>query len=257
MKIAESVIKTVESGIEPLVMTFLPVRGCTDDKAVAYRSKITVNSLDLGSLEEDLYSEVSDTSETGIRLAEWGIVKAAEQIHRFHDAEKKFLFVSVHCPAAFAELPDRYKRIKEIFEKAGMKIPKGLCLEFSDKLLSSKSQYTLQAVKEIRLCGIGIIIRSSASMKSPIMRLSEINSDYVILDPQTTALTSDRGKPNLIPSLIGYLRSMGTEVIAQGEPDSEQLRTLGRLGVIGISKSEREMSADQILLLQEESEEWL
>ena len=246
MDIPKEVIRTVESGIEPLKITYSPINNCAGDGTVAYRASVTVNSLQLGTLEQQAYTAVSDSSDTGIRLAEWAMIRVARDLCKFTESDKIPMFVSVHCPVSFAEQPDMYGRIKEIFRKYRSEIPKRLCLEFNAGLLESGSENVANSLKDLRLLGVQSMICGFGAGNCPVMKLISVSPDTVMIAPEITAYTDDRGKPALIPSLLQLIKSTGAEVIAEGDIDRERRRTLGRLGVIGIYDGKKELTAEEI-----------
>ncbi len=133
-----------------------------------------------------------------------------------------------------------------MFRNNKTEIPRDLCFKFSSKLLESSSENIQKSLKDLKLLGIQTMIYGFASKNCPVMRLTEICPDIVMIAPEVTAYTDDRNKPSLIPSFVQFMKSVGVEVMAEGKLDKEQKRTLGRIGVLGICDGVSVMTAEEI-----------
>ncbi len=102
MNILQEVRRTADAGIEPLKITYSSIKSCSGEGTLGYRAVITVNSLQLGTLAQNEYTPISDSNETGVRLAEWIIIRVAKEIKKIIKDETKNIFVSVHCPVHIA-----------------------------------------------------------------------------------------------------------------------------------------------------------
>lgn len=229
----ELVQMTIAAGVPPLALRYCAVRDCSAKAPFAYRTSTAVNSILLGRLTPNEYTFVTDRSETGIRLAEWNIREAIREIRRFEAAGRHISFLSVRCSALLAAKEDLYERVGKILSEESCTDPAKVCLEFPQSLLFSDKPEIRKSVLDMKLLGVKTMMSGCAAKDCPTAKLTEVPVDMVLLDPGMTALTNDRDKPLVLPSLVQYLRSMRLDVIAEGVTDDEQIRSLSRLDCIG------------------------
>ncbi len=229
----ELVRDAVASDVPPVELCYRAVYGCSSGLPVAYRTFPVINSLVAGRLTPSEYAFAASRSETGIRLAYLSIRKALRHLHRFDRAGREPRFLAVSCPVSLLCREDLYDRVKRLLAEEKTENPSRLCLEFSQAILSETSPQVRKSVLDLKLLHVRTLMRGAAAGDCPTSRLSEIPVDAVLLAPEITALTNDRNKPQLVPSLVQYLKSMYTEVLAEGVVDDEQIRSLSRLDCAG------------------------
>lgn len=223
----------VFAGVPPLELCYHAVYGCSSGLPIGYRTYAVVNSLVMGCLTPTEYDYAASESETGIRLTLRSIREALRHLRRFDDTGREISFLSVCCPVSLARLEDLYDRIRRILEEEQVSESSRLCLEFPVSILSDKSPQIRQSILDMKLLHVRTLMRGAASDDCPTARLTEVPLDAVLLDPGVTALINDRNKPQLVSSLVQYLKSMYTEVLAEGVLDDEQIRSLQRMDCVG------------------------
>lgn len=229
----ELVQLTVSAGVPPLALRYCAIRDCSAKAPFAYRTSTAVNSILLGRLTPHEYAFAADRSEIGVRLAEWNIRQAIREARRFAAAGRHISFLAVRCSALLAAKEDLYERIGKILTEESCETPSELCLEFPQSLLFPDNPEIRKSVLDMKLLGVRTMMSGCAAKDCPLSKLTEIPVDMVVLDPGMTALTNDRDKPRVVPSLVQYLRSMRLDVIAEGVLDDEQVRSLSRLDCLG------------------------
>lgn len=230
---ARYVRQTVESGVPPLELRYTAINGCYAKMPFAYRTATFVNSVVMGVLRQEEFSFATNLTETGIRLAKWNILEAARHLKAFEDAGRHVEWISVRCPVALAMNVDLYEWMLAVIRESGLQDPSKLCLEFPQSLLFCKEEKARLSVLDMKLLKVRTLLSGVGGVDCPTARLTAIPVDMVLLDEKTTALTNDRNKPNVVPTMVQYLRSMRTEVIANGVSDDDQIRSLNRAECIG------------------------
>lgn len=227
------VTRTLDAGVLPLVLRYRQINACDSRLPIAYRTETIVRSTALGYLTQREYQHACENTEVGFRMAEWSIVEAMKHITHFVEAGRDVQWISVRCPSSMVERVDFYKWMKRLIRENHFRYPAKLCLEFDTSLLSKKTEPARLAILDMKLLGVKTLLVGCADADCPMARLVQIPVDMVMLAPSVTKWTGNRNKPQVVPSLIPYLRSMRTEVYAAGVQNDEQISLLNRLECVG------------------------
>lgn len=226
--------RTLDSGVLPLVLRYDQINACDTRLPIAYRTKTLVRSTALGYLTPDEYMASCSKTEVGFRLAEWSVIEAMKHITRFVESGRKELqWISVRCPSEMVERVDLYEWMKRLMKRNRFRYPEKLCLEFDVSLLKKKTEAARIAVLDMKLLGVKTLLVGCGGADCPTSRIVQIPVDMVMLDPSVTRWTASRNKPQLVMSMIPYLKSMRTEVYAEGVQADEQIQQLSRFECIG------------------------
>ncbi|MBQ0009546.1 MAG: EAL domain-containing protein, partial [Ruminococcus sp.] len=111
--------------------------------------------------------------------------------------------------------------------------PSRLCLEFSPEILSVDREKAHTAFLDMKLLKVRTAVTGCGADDFPMAGLLALSPDFAVLDETATGYAGSRNKPQLFPSLVAYLRSMGAEVIAEGtEAMRKELRRSDCIGFI-------------------------
>lgn len=229
------VLRTLDAGVLPLVLRYDQINSCDTRLPIAYRTKTLVRSTALGYLAPDEYMASCSKTEVGFRLAEWSVTEAMKHITRFVESGRGLQWISVRCPSEMVERVDLYKWMKRLMKKNRFRYPDRLCLEFDVSLLKKKTEAARIAVLDMKLLGVKTLLVGCGGADCPTSRIVQIPVDMVLLDPSVTRWTGSRNKPQLVTSMIPYLKSMRAEVYADGVQNDEQILQLNRCECIGYS----------------------
>ena len=222
------VLRTLDSGVMPLVLRYDQINACDTKLPIAYRTETVVRSTALGHLTSEEYRNACENADVGFRMAEWNVIEAMKHITHFVKSGRDIKWISVRCPSRMVEHVDLYKWMKNLIKENKFRYPDKLCLEFETSLLARKTELARLAVLDMKLLGVKTMLVGGADETCPLSRLVEIPVDMVMLAPSVTKWTGSRNKPRLIPSLIPYLKSMRAEVYADGVLNDDQIMLLNR-----------------------------
>lgn len=252
---AQYVKDTKESGIPPLELIYCPINDCYSKTPYAYRTATRINSVVKGRLEQKDFQFATDLTETGVRLAKWNVLQAINDLREFEKQKRKIEFISVRVPAGLARNVALYDWMQEILQTTKYEHPEKICLEFPETLLKGTPDKVRMSILDMKLLKVRTSMSGCASDTCPTFKLAEVPVDIVLLDPKATAFTEDRNKPQLVSSLVAYLRSMRLEVIAEDVKKEDHIRTLGRMEVSGYIAAEdyegRTEHGGHVMTLQE------
>ncbi len=232
MNIGSQAEKT--SAVESLELRFTPIVEPQGENAVGYRGETLIYTSSLGTLTEGDYLHLTDYgNNTGIRLTLWNIAEALRHIGQCEKLGVRVGFLSVKCSSSFCDLPDAYDRVRILVERSGLHKPIPLCLEFPESMLYRARENGRRTILDMKLLGVQTMMSGCGAPDCPTAKLLTVPVDYVLLEPSTTALLSDRNKPGVLAKFVTYLRSMNLKVLAEDAQADDDLRELSRLGVIG------------------------
>lgn len=246
---------SVDSGVAPLELRFFPIVNCESGYPVAYRTVTTIHSILLGDLPEPAYLYVSDPRDCGVELLKHNIQHAIEAIRKFEKKERHLLFLSVHCPAELVESEnvDLFELISGVLKKNPNLDPQKLCLEFPASVLEKETGRAHTAILDMKVLKVRTAIVGCGAEEFPIAKLLTVPPDFVILDPSATEWAGSRNKPQLLSSLVSYIKSMNIEAIAEGT--DEQRRSMRGTECVGFIDREAESISFDEALAQKEGDD--
>ncbi len=225
--------QTLSSGVAPLEMRFAPIFSCNRNRTIAYRSFTYMNSILMGVVSPEKYSFATDSTDRGVRLAEWNVYRAVTSMRKMQDAGRNVSFVTARCPARLALLEDTYAWMQRLIEKFGIDRPEKLCLEFPQSILFEEEEKARLAVLNMKLLNVKTMMSGCGAVDCPVSKLINIPVDYVLVDSSQTVLADSKEKGNVVKAFLGYLNSMGAELIADGVMNDEQVSALNEAECLG------------------------
>lgn len=231
----EYVQLSVDSGVAPVTLLFKPVVDCESGRPIAFRTETLIHSVIAGTLNEAAYTHVCDKSETGIELFRHVLKRVISAIKQFKDCDPPVQFLSLRCPAEAVENPevDLYGILSDAIKSARLRKPSMLCIEFPASLMEKQAEKARRALLDIQLLKVKTMICGCGKDEFPLSKLVSVSPYAVMLDSAATAWAGSRDKPQLIPAMVSYIKSMGVEAFAEGE--SEKRRELRNIDCAGFS----------------------
>ncbi|MBQ0099741.1 MAG: EAL domain-containing protein, partial [Firmicutes bacterium] len=190
---------------------------------VAYRTEMLIHSILLGEMPENSYTYVSDYRDCGVELFKRTILHIIRAVEKFNHKGRNIKFLSMRCPAELVEKIDFYETLKEILMENQTFNPEQLCLEFPASILSKNEEKAKTAILDTKALKIKTSIIGCGEKEFPLSKLVEVTPDMVVLDKSATMYAGDRNKPQLLASMVSYIKSMGIDAIAEGEESSRKL----------------------------------
>ena len=229
------VSETVSSEIEPVAFKFTGIYDCYSAKPLAYRTETELFSSLYGKITD--FSEKIDASETGRNLTLYAIRKAIRYLKKFKAAERKIEWISVTGTTAFLFDEDLYGTLKALFDKENFSETDKICIEFTKNIFTLDRQKVLKGLADLKVIGIKTVISGFAADGFPVSALLDVSVDAVILSPEITALALDRNKPDVLSSLVRFVKSMNANVIAEGAATDDEIRELNKMECFGFIPS--------------------
>lgn len=226
------VSETVQSGVEPLQLTFTGIHDCYTGATVAYLTDTDVFCSATGTIS-DCYIEKIDLTETGKDFSLRNLIKAMRCVKELTEKKKKADWISVHATTSFLTQNDLYSVVKAAVEKENFSQPEKICVELSDNVFSADRESVRKGIADLKVLGFKTLISGFAADGFPTSSLLDISFDVVVLAPEITALATDRNKPGVLDSLIRFARSMDVQVVGKDALDDDTIRELNKAECFG------------------------
>ena len=224
---------SVKSGVAPLEVRFSQINSCYRRLPMAYRSYIYINSVTEGVLSPERYAYAAETSDNWENLATWSIKAAIRNYRKFTAAGRHVEFITARVPAKLALSEDLYTFMKTLLEEEGFDAPEKLCLEFPRTVLYEDEEKVRSAMLDMKLLRVRTMMSGCGEKDCPVTSLINVPVDFVILAPWLTVQIDSRSHGKQISALIGFLRSLSIEVIADGVLADPQISLLNRADCMG------------------------
>ncbi len=241
----EYVRLSVDSGIQPLTLKFEKIVDCDRGIPIAFRTETVINSILLGTLNEKDYKEVCDKLNTGVEVFKHSLQHVITALKSFDKLETPIKFLSLRCPSEIVENDevDLYKIMSAVLEKNPKLDPDKLCIEFPSSLMDKNTERARTALLDMKILKVRTLLTGCGKEDFPLSKLITVPPDAVILDNSATEWAGSRDKPNLVSSLVAYVKSMGIDTIAEGDGEKRRaLRNTDCLGFIELGGNKLDLS---------------
>ena len=230
------VLRTVDSGIEPLEINFEPVFDLSYGEPVAYRAWLTVNSIISGVIPHESYMRSGADEKTLADVSLRAVKKAVRAISELKAAGVDVKLVFVKCSVALFERADLYGDLKSLF--GGEELINRICLEFFGEAYEYDTETLEKAFCDIRAAGLKVAVSGYGGENFPIEKLIKICPDYVFTSKELSRLCSDREKRSAVAPLINLVKGLGGKIIAEGVGTDDELREFRSRDCFGFIPSE-------------------
>ena len=237
----EYAVRTLRSGITPIVLKFQPVYDCYNGEEIAYIGKPLINSLVYGVLTPELYARAADMAQEGCDFTLCILRKTMRLLKELDRQERlpgKLLWLTVPAPSALLLPEDLYDTLKSLMAKENFDLPGKICLMFGADVFSLGSDIGGRGFSDIRAAGMRVAVNGYGDADFPVTRMLEMTPDVAMMTPDVIPLFGDRSRPRVGGLLVRLAGSMNVRVVAQGVRNDAQLRELNAAECLGFLPAE-------------------
>jgi EAL domain-containing protein (putative c-di-GMP-specific phosphodiesterase class I) len=239
---------TLESGIEPIEIKFVPVMSTSTRQTFAYRTVMQLNTQSLGVLLPADYETVASRTVQCVNLALSNITDISETISLAASRGAKADWFSAACPVRMLTKGSAAKLLSEHFSEIGFTNHTKLCLEFPSQILFEDREKAAYELNALRFMGIKTALAGYGDEYCPTLRLAGFPFDYVILDRSVTEKMAAPDSSKSTSAMIAYIRGLGINVIANGASGNDIVSEFYRADCTGyIPEPDRLLSRDEAL----------
>lgn len=217
----ELLAKTLDSGIAPIEIKFIPVMSTSTRQTFAFRTVMQLNTQSLGVLLPADYEPVAARTVQCLNLALSNIADISDFIALAKDYGIKIDWLSAACPVRMLTKGSAAKLLDEHFSEIGFSDPSQLCLEFPSQVLFENREKAASELNALKFMGIKTVLTGYGDDYCPTLRLAGFPFDYVILDRNVTQKMAAPESAQSVSALIAYIKGLGIDVIAEGVTGNE------------------------------------
>ena len=248
---------SLQSGVSPLELVFVPVADCDTGRPVAFRVQTVIRSVIAGTLRQEDYAHICDKRDTGTELFLQSLRRAAAHISDFKGCTPPIRFISLRCPAEAVEnsRTDLYEAIAGVLKKSRITDPSFIMVEFPAEILEKSTDKARRALQDIHSLKVKTMITGCGKEDFPLSKLVTVQPYAVLLDKTAVAWAGNRDKPMLVSSMITYIKNMG--IVAYAEGTADKRRELRRTDCAGFIDCEAvPLTAEQAVKLTKPESEY-
>jgi EAL domain-containing protein (putative c-di-GMP-specific phosphodiesterase class I) len=231
MIIKKAVEQVIESGVKPIILDLQKVVDFSSN-VQGIRSSLVIKSLQLGTLTASEYRYVARRTNQGSRLVERNI----EKLFFFFDDIKKefskaeFFTISVYARSIIdGQLT---QALIDNFAKFPSVDPAMICIELSADILFEYLNKYNNELKKLKQLGVKIALCEVAQEFCPLLRLNEIEYDYVFLDGYFTRSLDKQEKESQINGIMSIINTRPCKIYGSCVED-EYISLLEKVGADG------------------------
>ena len=228
-------IQTVtDSNLEPLKLNFEAVRFFSSPH-VLLRSTMTIQSLELGTLEQEQYRYVARRTAQSQKLFRRHLHRILEGFPQLRQEQPKMELVSLPIYSRMLKKGTLAGSLFDELSSHPRVSPESLCVEVSADILFEDLEPLLGELERVKDLGVKIAVWEVGDPFCPLLRLRELPYDYLILDQSNLALLNEDRKGEL-EALCSFLHQREkTRILLPGLPDPALSELAEQVGCDGWS----------------------
>ncbi len=225
-------IQTTVDGVRAVDMHLRNIREISSGDVVFFQSRTQLHTPGLGTLMPEAYRETAEATEQANELFELEVMQAIDISKRLMERDFFFRWVSVYMPLRVLVDSRIERKLLSLFESN--EYPTGkITFALSGNILDEKSddKRISENILKLRNRGFHFLLEGFGADNCPMMRLSSFEVDYCLLHHDVTRYIGQSTRAdNAVNSIVGFVREMGAEAIADGIKDSSQAEKLYECG---------------------------
>ncbi len=225
-------LQTTVDGVRAVEIHLRNIRDVSQGEIVFFQSRTQLNTPGLGTLMPEEYRETAEASGQADALFELELLQAIDISKRLIERDFYFQWVSVYMPQIVLADWRLERKLMKIFEEVDYPTGK-ICFALSSSLLNEDEvdKRIPENITKIRNRGFHFMLEGYGANNCPMMRLSGFEVDYCLLHHDITGYIGQSSRADsAVNSIVGFVREMGAEAIADGIKNSTQAELLYECG---------------------------
>ena len=241
--------ETLKSGLAPIELIASPIKSPLTESTVAYRTRLRINSIELGILEPEQYDPVANRTSQCVALSLWEFRRVCDLAKALQAADTTVSWLSVRAPSRILTKGHITDLVETVLRDADLDDASSICFEFPRESVFSDTEAMANGLRILKSFGIKSALVGYGDEFCPAPRLASLPFDYVMLDETVLSDLMDPKKERSVEALLTYISTFGAECIALGQTNAEECERLVRLQAFGyeekdpVALTERELRA--------------
>jgi diguanylate cyclase (GGDEF)-like protein len=182
-----------------------------------------------GLIPPDQFIPLAEESGLVVRLGDWVLREACQQIRKWTDAGLAPDQTAVNVSAVQLSEGHLVEAVKSAIEQSGIS-PEQLELEITESFVMADRDQSLKSLAELRELGVSLSIDDFGTGYSSLAYLQQLKVHKLKIDLSFVRdMMSNKGNASIVKAVIALGHSLGLEVIAEGVETEAQANYLQSL----------------------------
>lgn len=228
----ESALATVLDRNE-LVLHYQPIIDCRTGR-VAGAEALMRWMRGAQMLSPGKFIPLAEDSGLDIRMGEWAVSEALQQLRRWQLAEVNVPGVSVNVNVRHLKQPSLLRAIRQALDATGL-APSSLTLELSEIDVMRDIESVMPALWALKKIGIRIALDDFGSGFSSVSYLTRMPVDELKIDRVfISQIENDEGQMKVVRSIIALAGALELQVVGEGVEQESELAVLQQIGCMDL-----------------------
>ena len=220
--------KAMERGEFSLV--YQPKLSLLDERITGVEALLRWNSQDLGEISPVTFIPVAEESGMIIEIGDWVLVRACEQLSKWHRDGLRDISMSVNLSVLQLQRGDLTQRLCDILAENDM-APNQLELELTESVIMANAEQSISTLRQLKAVGVTLSIDDFGTGYSSLSYLRRLPIDALKIDKEFVGdITTDPDDEAITATVINMAHSLGLNVVAEGVETAEQAEYLREQG---------------------------
>lgn len=220
--------RAVENG--NFVLYYQPQVNASDLRIVSYEALIRWNDPEHGIIPPIEFIPILEDTGLIVKVGEWIIQQACEDIPRIAAMNKHFQHLSVNLSARQFVDNAIVNKIMDIIEKSGT-APEKLVLEITETVMMTETQRSLEILTDMNARGLKLSLDDFGTGYSSMAYLKQFPIHFLKVDKTFVSdLELNESDRAICEAMIAMARQLDLDVIAEGVENMEQFNILHAKG---------------------------
>ena len=212
-----------------LSVHYQPIVDTKTGEISKFEALVRWSDSELGAVSPAQFIPVAEEFGLIHQIGQFVLERSCEDLAKMHSLGYKHISVSINRSVSeFKSSNDQYKQIIQAIEKNNLPYH-ALTIEVTESVAAN--QYTWQVLGELQNKGVEIALDDFCTGYSSLSHLLESKVDFVKIDRSfIDTLIDDKKKQAMVKCLVDLGKDIGTQLIAEGVEQLEQVKILDEFG---------------------------
>jgi diguanylate cyclase (GGDEF)-like protein len=207
---------------DELVLYYQPQIDLNADQLIGAEALVRWQHPQFGLVSPMEFIPLAERSDCIIKLGEWVMRTAINQITRWRNQYPSQLSVAINLSARQFRDPQLVQRIIQLMPiKQGEKPP--LELELTESLLMDNTEQAMKTLQQCAQAGISVAIDDFGTGYSSLQYLQKFPATKLKIDRSFISNIQDPSSALIVDTIIGLAKNLGMKLVAEGAELQEQI----------------------------------
>lgn len=213
---------TTVDGVRAVEMRYRAIFSTDTKEPAFYQSSIRLNSPDMGVLLPERFMPVLESDDRCISVFKLALLQTLKAAEKFTSRELDFDWISVFMPLRLLRKRSCFNTVKEFTEMLGA-YPQKICFEIPAMLIDEDNDNYRESIRKLRRAGYHAMIAGVGGESFPLMKLAELEPDYVLLSEDITNMIGVNKRSDIcVNSIISFINELDAKPVASGVTSAEK-----------------------------------